>query len=132
MLLAEKAAQVLPLLHETGLGAWLIFARETGMHPEPGVDLVVGADVVRPSAFLFNTGGQRIAIVARFDVSAVKDGGVFDEVIGYDEDIRVPLLKVLGKLDPSSIGLNYSPDDVSADGLTHGMWLLLRQILAGT
>ena len=31
MLLKEKAEQVLPLLHETGLGAWLIFARASSI-----------------------------------------------------------------------------------------------------
>src|SRR5262249_24823751 len=36
------------------------------------------------------------------------------------------------RLDPRSIGLNYSTDDVTADGLTHGHWLLLEQLLSGT
>jgi hypothetical protein len=50
----------------------------------------VGADVVRNSAFLFGIGGERVAIVAAFDTSAVRARGVFGEVIGYDEDIRAP------------------------------------------
>jgi Xaa-Pro aminopeptidase len=53
-------------------------------------------------------------------------------VVGYDEDIRGPLLAALRRLDPRQIGLNYSPDDVTADGLTHGHWLLLQQLLNGT
>src|SRR3981081_2986533 len=114
MLLHEKADQVKPLLHETQLGCWLIFARETDIHPDPGVELVVGAGVVRTSAFLFGAGGERVAIVARFDVANVRSTGVFGEVIGYDEDIRESLLGVLGKLDPQTIGLNYSTDDVTA------------------
>src|SRR5262249_9135574 len=36
------------------------------------------------------------------------------------------------QLDPRQIGLNYSTDDVTADGLTHGHWLLLQQLLSGT
>jgi len=87
---------------------------------------VVGAGVVRNSAFLFGSGGERIAIVANFDTSAIRARGVFREVVGYDEDIRGPLLATLGRLDPRKIGLNYSPDDVTADGLTHGHWLLLK------
>jgi Xaa-Pro aminopeptidase len=38
----------------------------------------------------------------------------------------------LRKLDPQRIAVNYSVDDVTADGLTHGMYLLLRQHLEGT
>jgi Xaa-Pro aminopeptidase len=131
-LLHEKADQVRPLLHETALDCWLIFVRETGLHPDPGFELVVGADVVRNSAFLFCSGGERVAIVARFDTANVRSTGVFPEVIGYDEDIRGPLVQTLDRLKPRSIGLDYSTDDVTADGLTHGQWLLLTELLRDT
>src|SRR5437588_12508026 len=98
MLLHEKADQAQALLAETGLDCWLTFARETDLHPDPGVDLVVGAGVVRNSAFLFGAGGERVAIVARFDVANVRAAGVFAEVIGYDEDVRPPLLDALARL----------------------------------
>jgi Xaa-Pro aminopeptidase len=132
MLLHEKADQAQALLAETGLDCWLTFARETDLHPDPGVEQVVGAGVVRNSAFLFGAGGARTAIVANFDTSAVRARGVFREVVGYDEDVRGPLLAALRRLDPRTIGLNYSTDDVTADGLTHGHWLLLQQLLDGT
>ena len=132
MLLHEKADQAQALLAETGLDCWLTFVRETELHPDPGVEQVVGAGVVRNSAFLFGTGGERVAIVANFDTSAIRAKGVFREVVGYDEDIPGPLLVALGRLDPRQIGLNYSLDDVTADGLTHGHWLLLQQLLSGT
>ncbi len=41
-------------------------------------------------------------------------------------------MAVLQKLNPKQIGLNYSLDDVTADGLTHGHWLLLQQLLNGS
>jgi Xaa-Pro aminopeptidase len=132
MLLHEKADQAQTLLAETGLDCWLTFARETDLHPDPGVEQVVGVGVVRNSAFLFGAGGARIAIVANFDTSAVRSRGVFREVVGYDEDIRAALLDALRRLDPKTIGLNYSTDDVTADGLTHGQWLLLQELLRGT
>src|SRR5262249_9014690 len=77
-------------------------------------------------------GRERIASVANFDTSAVRARGVFREVVGYDEDIRGPLLDALQRLDPRVIGLNYSTDDVTADGLTHGHWLLLNDLLRDT
>ncbi len=132
MLLSEKADQAERLLRETGLDCWLIFARETMIHPDPGMELVVGADVVRNSAFLLDRNGQRVAIVAHFDTANIRRAGVFREVIGYDEDIRRPLIDALERIDPGSIGLNFSTDDVTADGLTHGQWLLLQDLLSGT
>jgi Xaa-Pro aminopeptidase len=132
MLLREKADQAQALLAETGLDCWLTFVRETMLHPDPGIDLVVGTNVVRASAFLFDRSGERVAIVARFDTANVRAGGVFTDVIGYDEDVRGPLLEALRRLDPATIGLNISVDDQSADGLTHGMWLLLQNLLRDT
>jgi Xaa-Pro aminopeptidase len=128
----EKAAQAQALLHEVGLDCWLTFVRETTVTPDPGIEMVVGADVTWTSAFLFGKGGERIAIVGRYDAAAVRVTGVFDEVIGYDEGIRSHLIAALERLDPQSIGLNYSVDDKTSDGLTHGMWLLLHSILGGT
>jgi Xaa-Pro aminopeptidase len=132
VLLHEKADQAQALLAETGLDCWLTFVRETDLHPDPGVEQVVGAGVVRNSAFLFGSGGERVAIVANFDASVLRARGVFRDVVGYDEDIRGPLLVALRRLNPRQIGLNYSLDDVTADGLTHGHWLLLQQLLSGT
>src|SRR4051794_29609141 len=132
MLMQEKAAQAQALLAETGLDCWMIFARETDVRPDPGVELVVGSDVTWNSAFLFGRGGERIAIIGRYDAPSIRATGIFSEVIGYDEGISQPLLAALKQLDPQSIGLNYSTDDTTADGLTHGMWLLLNELLRDT
>jgi Xaa-Pro aminopeptidase len=131
MLLHEKAAQAQVLLDEIGLDCWLTFARETDVHPDPGVELVVGCDLTWSSAFLFGR-GERIAIVGRYDAADIRAAGVFGEVVGYDEGITQPLLAALERLDPQRIGLNYSTDDPTADGLSHGMWLLLNDILRDT
>lgn len=132
MLLQEKADQAQALLTEIGLDCWLTFVRESKIHPDPGIDLVVGAAVAWDSAFLFGKNGARIAIVGRYDAPNIRASGVFDEVIGYDEGIAGPLLDALQRLDPQQIGLNYSLDDYTADGLTHGMWLLLNNLLRGS
>lgn len=132
MLLQEKADQVQTLLAETGLDCWLTFVRETSVRPDPGVELVVGCDVTWDSAFIFGRNGERIAIAGRYDTASIRSQGVFGEVIGYDEGISEPLLGVLRRLDPQTIGLNYSTDNTTADGLTHGMWLLLIDILRDT
>jgi len=132
MLVQEKADQAQALLTETGLDCWLTFARESGVRPDPGIELVVGCDVTWNSAFLFGRNGERIAIVGRYDAANIRSQGVFGEIIGYDEGISQSLIAALQRLDPQTIGLNYSNDDTTADGLTHGMWLLLVDILRDT
>ncbi len=128
----EKAAQATALLAEVDLDCWLTFARETVVSPDPGVELAIGVDVTWNSAFLFFRDGQRVAIVGRYDVPDVRLSGIFDEVIGYDEGLRAALVATLERHDPQSIGLNYSLHDKTADGLTHGMWQLLQELLDGT
>lgn len=132
MLAQEKAAQAQALLTETAIDCWLTFVRETAVRPDPGIELVIGADVTWDSAFLFGRGGERIAIVGRYDVGGIRATGLFNEIVGYDEGISAPLIAALDRLAPQSIGVNYSVDDPTMDGLTHGMWLLLNSILAET
>ena len=128
----EKAAQAAALLRELDLDCWLTFVRETGQHPDPGVDLILGTSLTWTSALLLGRGGERIAIVGRYDVENVQLAGVFPQVLGYDEDIRAPLVAALERLAPRSIGLNYSLHDHTADGLSVGMHELLRATLADT
>ena len=59
-LLREKADQAQALLAETGLDCWMTFVRETDLHPDPGVELVVGTNVVRNSAFLFGSAAGQL------------------------------------------------------------------------
>lgn len=132
MLLHEKADQAQALLAEVGLDCWLTFVRETIVTPDPGVELVVGTNVTWNSAFLFGRNGERIAIVGRYDMPDIRASGIFHEVIGYDEGIKAPLIEALDRMNPQQIGLNYSADDKTADGLTHGMWLLLNDLLRDT
>lgn len=132
MLLHEKADQAQALLAEVGLDCWLTFVRETIVTPDPGVELVVGTNVTWNSAFLFGRNGERIAIVGRYDMPDIRASGIFHKVIGYDEGIKAPLIEALDRMNPQQIGLNYSADDKTADGLTHGMWLLLNDLLRDT
>jgi Xaa-Pro aminopeptidase len=73
-----------------------------------------------------------MAIVGTGDVENVRQTGAWDNVIGYVEGISQPLKAQLEQLDPNIIALNYSLDNNMADGLTHGMYLLLQQQLHGT
>ena len=57
--------------------------------------------------------------------------------MSYDEGIHKPLLDALEQLipadrQPAQIAINYSKSDDKADGLSHGMYLLLEEYLQGT
>jgi Xaa-Pro aminopeptidase len=128
----QKVRQANHLLSEFGLDLWLILVRETAEHSDPILKLLGPERVVWPAAFIFGSGGQRIAITGQGDDEGIRALGLFDEVIPYQRTIRDPLVRALQDLDPKTIGINYSQADVSADGLTYGMYLNLRAFLDGT
>lgn len=128
----EKLDQAIGLLNELGLDAWLTFTRESSLTPDPCLDLVAGMGMTWQSAFLIGRGGERVAIVGRFDTDNVRGLGGYTEVTGYDLSIWPALREALARLDPKTIAVNYSESDPAADGLTHGMWRALTHNLSDT
>jgi Xaa-Pro aminopeptidase len=55
---------------------------------------------------------------------------VYDRVIGYVEGVKGELLAYLQQLDPATIAVNFSEDSEVCDGLTHGMYLTLKNMLS--
>ncbi|GAB4563296.1 MAG: Xaa-Pro peptidase family protein [Anaerolineae bacterium] len=131
-LVQEKIDQAVALLREFDIDLWLTFVRETAAGGDPVMPLILGHDLVWQSALMIARSGERIAIVGRYDAEIVRRTGAYDTVIPYDESIRPALLETLERLAPRSIAINYSEDDVQADGLSHGMFLRLMNYLAGT
>lgn len=128
----EKIEQATQLLAEFNLDVWLVFARETAEHTDPALKMLGHLTPVWQAAFIFGRNGERIAITGEGDDEAARRQNLFDQVIPYTATIRNDLVATLTRLDPRSIGLNYSRSDVSADGLTYGMYLNLQEYLKGT
>lgn len=130
-LVAEKVDQAVEILREQDVDLWLTFVRETTLTNDPCLDLIAGTYSAWMGAFLLSASGDRVAIVGRFDAPSVEQTGVY-EVIPYDESIRPALRETVERLSPRSIALNHSTSDPAADGLTHGLWLVLQETFAGT
>jgi len=128
----EKLDQAVEILQEKELDLWITFVRETTQAKDPCVDLIVGFDLTWHSALMVSRTGERIAIVGRYDVDNIRSIGGYTTVIGYDRSVREPLLEQVSRLNPRKIGLNFSESDPSADGLTHGMFRVIANILGGT
>jgi Xaa-Pro aminopeptidase len=131
-LVREKLDQVPAILEEQEVDLWLTFVHETQVTPDPCIELIVGTHVTWQSAFLLSRSGERTAIVGRFDAPGLQKIGAYSDLQTYDESVRPALLEAIERLDPEKIALNYAPSDPAADGLTHGMWLVLRETLEGT
>jgi Xaa-Pro aminopeptidase len=126
-LVQEKLDQAVGILNELGIDAWMTFVRETSLSPDPSLDLILGMDMVWQSAFIVTRDNQRIAIVGQHDADNVKAMGGYTRIIPYIQGIRDDLLNTLFELNSKKIALNYSENDAAADGLGHGLMLLLQR-----
>lgn len=131
-LIREKLDQATGILEEVGIDCWLTFVRETSAVLDPVLPFIYGHDVTWQSAFILTRTGRRVAILGRYDAENAHRLGAYDEVITYDAAFSEPLRQVLTELDPRQIALNYSTDNSHADGLTHGLFLLLHEYLSET
>jgi Xaa-Pro aminopeptidase len=131
-LVQEKVSQAIDILRELGVDLWLTFVRETSLSPDPALELILDVDLTWKSALLLGREGQRVAIVGHYDAENVRRLESYDEIIGYHQGIGEPLRQKLAELDPQQIAVNYSENDVAADGLSTGMYLSLRRLLKDT
>jgi Xaa-Pro aminopeptidase len=128
-MIKEKLDQAVGVLGEMDVDCWMTFVRESGINGDPTLPFLVPGDLTWHSAIIVTRTGERIAIVGEYDRRAIEDLAAYSDVIGYVRGIQEPLTRVLRRLNPRSIAVNYSVDNEICDGLTHGMFLRLEQIL---
>lgn len=131
-LIQEKVAQAVDILQAQEIDLWLTFVRETTAGGDPVLPLIYGADLTWQSALLLTRSGERIAIVGHFEAEAAQSIGAYSAVMAYHESIKPDLIACLERLDPRQIAINYSVNDVQADGLSHGLYQILLGYLNGT
>ncbi len=131
-LLQEKTAQAVSILREFDIDLWLTFVRETSANNDPILPLIYGHDLTWQSALLFTKKGERIAIVGHYEAETARRTGAYSQVITYHESIQPVFMTALASIDPQSIAVNYSENDVNADGLSLGMYKILTGYLSGS
>jgi len=145
-LTSGKLAQAAALVAASGADVWLTFVRETAEGGDPVLPLILEGGLVWQSGLLVNRQGRKVAVVGNYDADPLKASGDWDEVVPYVQGIRQELISALERLAPPAgasspggaptraprIAVNFSTDDSKADGLSHGMHLLLAELLRGT
>ncbi len=130
MLVKEKVDQAIGILEEHGIDCWITFVRESGMVRDPMMDFLCPADMTWHSAFIITRSGDTHAIVGQMEKQTVDELEVWGRVTGYVEGIKNELLDYLKVVNPTSIAVNYSRNSEVCDGLTHGMYLILEEMLS--
>jgi Xaa-Pro aminopeptidase len=128
----EKVDQAVSILKEKKVDCWITFVRETSAGGDPVLPLIYGHDLTWQSALIITSTGHKIAIVGRYEAEAVKAIQAYDQILVYDKSIQSILVETLSQLNPEQIAINYSENDVHADGLGHGQYNLLCKYLQET
>lgn len=129
MLIREKLDQAIGILKEFDVDCWITFVRESQINGDPALAFLVDADVTWHSAFIVTKSGRKHAIVGQYDVATIKSLDSYDNVIGFVTGVKEPLQKFLKDINPKQIAVNFSEGSEICDGITHGMYLTLKQIL---
>lgn len=131
-IIKSKIEQASSILKELDIDCWVIYLRESTMSPDPAMDMVVGHDVTWRSLFVYTKTGEVYALVGQFDQDNFIRSGYFTEVLTYTEDQSQDIIDLFDRIKPKQIAVNYSTDNVAADGISHGMFMILSKYLEGT
>jgi Xaa-Pro aminopeptidase len=94
--------------------------------------LVMGDRDLASGMLLLTRQGGRIAIVGGLDAAIPASTGVWTDVRIHNRDSDRLLREALLQCDPRTIAINYSRTSGIADGLSHGKYLRLLEMLEGT
>ena len=120
-----KVNQAIEILKEKRIDLWLTFVRETSAGGDPVIPLIYGHDLTWQSALMITRKGETYAILGHFEAGTARNTGAYQTILPYHDAISRSLLHTLERIYPRQIALNYSRNDVHADGLSHGLYQLL-------
>jgi Xaa-Pro aminopeptidase len=131
-IIKNKIEQASSILKELDIDCWIIYLRESSMSPDPAMHMVIGHEVTWRSLFVYTKSGKAYALVGQFDQDNFVRSGYFTEVMTYTENQSQDIINLFDRIKPNKIAVNYSTDNVAADGISHGMFLILSKYLKGT
>ena len=128
----EKQKQASEILREKDIDMWMTFVRETGNLKDPMMDMIVGTGATWHSAFIITKNGETTAVIGSLEEANMKTVGTFQNIVPYLKSVKDDLINVLDKYNPNKIAVNFSRNSSLADGLTHGVYLELVDLLKDT
>lgn len=129
-ILKEKTDQAAAILREKNIDMWITFVRESSNIKDPSLDLIFNGNVTWESAFIFSNDGEKFALAGSMEVENIEQLEIYN-VEGYLKSIKENFRNYIQKKSPKTVALNFSKNSNLADGLTHGMFLIIKDYLSG-
>jgi Xaa-Pro aminopeptidase len=131
-IIKEKIDQAIGILNELDIDLWLTFCRESDSTPDPVSNLIVGSGACWLSGYFIDKSGDTTVLVGQADAPDFERSDLYKHVVTYSEDVGKALVDIISAYNPGSIALNYSESNYTADGLSHGLFLMLQGFLGDT
>jgi Xaa-Pro aminopeptidase len=96
------------------------------------MEMIIGTGATWHSAFIITIDGDTTAIIGSLEEANMKTVGTFKNIVPYLKGVKDDLIKTLNKYNPNKIAINFSRNSSMADGLTHGVYLELLDLLKDT
>ncbi len=127
-LYSEKVIQAKEILKEENVDLWMTVGRETSMNSDPAIPLICPIDFGGMTCLCISQKSGSIVLASQLDNVGMEQVGAYDKVINYGLNFEAGFEEFIKEEAPKNIALNYS-SDVAADGLTHGMYLYITDLL---
>jgi Xaa-Pro aminopeptidase len=128
----EKLHQAGKILNEQGIDVWLTLVRETAMNSDPILPFISMVDFTALTGIMVMSSGKTIVLAGNNDAEGIRQTEVYDEVITYNGNFKDGLSELLDQYEVRRLAANYSIEDVASDGLSHGLFILLQEIVNST
>jgi Xaa-Pro aminopeptidase len=128
----EKIHQAKGILAELGIDLWLTLTRESESVPDPAAKLISDQNVCWLTGFFITPDGNNTVLVGDVDAPDYERSALYPKVVTYQEDVGQCVRSIIGELNPRQIAVNFSKSSYTADGLSHGLYLMLLEYLEGT
>ncbi len=131
-IIRQKLSQASDVLKQMDADLWITFVQETSAGAERVFSYISPGNFTWDSTIMVTPSGETTVICGRLDQQNFEESGLFKEVMTFVQDFKEPFVAYLKALKPRRVAVNFSLNDVSADGITHGRFLYLEGLLKET
>ncbi len=126
----EKLAIAYDALNQNEIDLWIIAGQESATNSEPMLTCLGDFEFIGLTALLFKRNQTSAVICTPIDADGYQRLNVFDEVIPFQISFVKTLSDYLKVLQPRKIALDYSLNNPASDGLSVGVFTLLKEALS--
>jgi Xaa-Pro aminopeptidase len=125
----EKLEQAVAILKEQDMDIWITLVRETIMNNDPILHFISKVDFTAVTAIMVMKSGKTVVLAGNNDAEGIKQTQLYDEIIVYNGNFKDALRELLNQNKVTKLAANYSIEDVASDGLSHGLFLMLQEVV---